>query len=270
MIRWRIAGMAFLSFVGCLDASASDPATPDEVTTSSGETLSFQILQNRLYQRADGSSVTINRVTPPTVAGPQATPSLMRLTLPVTNALNAGITNDDIPRYHILCLSATVYAHRYTVLRWWFGGSLFTAISNIDFNLCSSIADFDAPSLDSTDSGRSVVYSLIMGIGNEANALSPLPSELAQISSGHSGYVVTNGDPTLPINPDALAPLDALHFYFDAHSDDLRQAYHSRIAASIARVRYLRDHPPGPPSTIINMWPRKSRAYLPSGVRSSP
>ena len=72
-----------------------------------------------------------------------------------------------------------------------------------------------------------------------------------------SDFVVVSTNDTAP--PDAaLAPIHALHDYFDAN----RAAILAAHASQVAQAQTSKSHPTATPkNTVINYWPIKSQVY---------
>ena len=157
-------------------------------------------------------------------------------------------------KFEVLMLFATVYDRRFTELRWSSGERQYRAWSSVDFN------DFAASTKIETED---TVYLLMLGLGNETSAgaatwRKDLPAaEL--FDPKRSGYLVAGAEkePT----PEALAPLDVLHVYYDANRDRLHQESEHNAAERLAREQALEKNPPKPPDTVIRFWPKKSRTY---------
>ncbi len=157
-------------------------------------------------------------------------------------------------------LSVTVYDRQVSELRWTDEAGSHCAFSNIDFNYIAGMDGFETPD---------AIYTLMMGIGNATRAerieynrsrsqgdlrkepQRPVPPLIAEFSVVQSEYIVVE-DEASP--PDAFAPLDALHIYFDANKSRLMDEYSTREAANAERQRWLKAHPPIPKDIVINYW----------------
>jgi len=219
-----------------------------------------------------GRSVFYQRVAPPT-APPARTPAPTPVVQPLSLAESAAAEARAKKKSDVLMLSATVYDHRVTELRWRSGNRQYRAWSNIDFNYLAGHTEIE------TDN---IVYFLIMGLGNETresvaewNRFAPewerlaaadglagqwetkAVPDLAKFPAGRSTYLLS-GDPPAD---DSLAALDALHRYYDANRIQFVADYAKREAERTAHEQWLKEHPPAPQDTIINFWPKKSRNY---------
>lgn len=167
-------------------------------------------------------------------------------------------------------LSATVYDRRLTKLRWFVGGREYHALSNVDFNYLAGIGTFET-----TDT----IYSLVMGLGNESSeidaalnrlaaqqglapfATDPAPQE--SFDPARAEYRLL-GERAAAAPPEALAPLAALHRYFETHRARLIRDYEERVSNHRAREQWLKEHPPAPQDTTIRFWPKRGTFYFPA------
>jgi hypothetical protein len=211
-------------------------------------------------------NVTVNLVEDPHLPDPPPPLPALDISDPAVQARMAAIRRN--PRKTVTAyISATVYDHSRTFLRWWWqpgGGEKsdeFNAWSNLDFNDFSGFARF-------TSNGRD--YALLMGIGNQSTGQNrkllartgriyqepehpPLPQD-------GPGYVLTMGDPS---NTGAIATMDALHDLYRVEGERLKAARAQREIASKEREDYLRLHPPVPEDVTISFWKRDSRPSAP-------
>ena len=231
-------------------------------------------------------TITYNRIVPP--AFPAPTPTPVPQATPITNTVNHtvqvaraksstsrrtaqarshkmtrtaqadGADSADKP-YKMLLLSATVYDHQFTEVRWNDGTQPgLTAYVNLDFRYFTAVTN-----LETADT----VYDLMFAWGDDATssltqAGQPLPN-FSSVPAGHSGYQVIAGDPNA--NPDAVAALNALCAYYDANSAQMIAAYNQQQANNAAYQQWLQAHPQPTPNTVINYWPVKSQVWLPAG-----
>ena len=154
-------------------------------------------------------------------------------------------------------ISATVYDRRVTEFRWYVGHHEYRAWSNLDFNFLAGQSE-----IETADS----VYFLIMAISNEGAEAAAARKELPPVetfSDKRSQYLPVNSEKEPP--PEALAPLDALHTYYDANRERLAEESVRREEERIAHEQWLKEHPPVPKDTVINFWPKKSRNYPTTG-----
>ncbi len=221
-------------------------------------------------------TITFKRIAPPvfpdaTSTPPSQTPPTTRITNRASRAVPARRTSSRAPEiarlaqsdaggdeekpYKMLLLSATVYDHRFTEVRWNDGaGAALRAYVNIDLRYFTTVANLE------TDDA---VYDLVFAWGDDtADSISRAgrqPPNLAAFPPGRSSYQIVAGDASA--RPDALAALDALCIYFDAHGARMVADYNQQQADNAAHRQWLRDHPPAQPDTVIHYWPLKSRVY---------
>ncbi len=141
------------------------PFTPP--TTRQATLPPAQVIHSRDFTTRSGDSVTLEKVAPP-VTSPQPQPPALD---PATTALNkanfmAGLTEN--PRV-ILSLSATVYDHHYTHLRWEHNKHEYSAWSNVDFTLLTCL-----PSLHAGNK----IYQIIMCAGVQTIKTTDVPNGL--------------------------------------------------------------------------------------------
>ena len=105
-----------------------------------------------------------------------------------------------------------------------------------------------------------------MAIGNESAEAAAARKELPpaeSFSDKRSEYLPVNTEKETPA--EALAPLDALHTYYDANRERLAEESARREAERIAHEQWLKEHPTVPKDTVIKFWPKKSRNYPTAG-----
>ena len=230
--------------------------------------------------------ITYNRIVPPVFPAatpvpvasptPQATPTVNAVTQSkrrtqratrsaTTRSKAARSTRDassntgnagDVP-FSLLNVSATVYDHQFTEVRWYGNGGTpdLRVYVNMDFNYLTTIGTLQTANAS---------YELVMGLGNEtADSLiqaGEQPPNLASFSTGYSSYQVITGNPA--DHASDLAALNAFLAYYDANSAQLFSTYQQQQAANAAQQAWLQAHPPVQPNTVINYWPVKSQVYL--------
>ena len=164
----------------------------------------------------------------------------------------------DEAESEMVCLSATVYDHQRTLLRWSANGTPdqeMTAWSNLDFNHFCGFASY-------TYQGR--VFSLTMGLGNESTDVLT-SGERADGSATHAplfpqlptdgpAFVVTKGDTS---DMQAMEAVTGLHELYKVEGARLKAAYEAREQASIDREAFLRANPPQPKDVTIHIWKRE-------------
>lgn len=166
-------------------------------------------------------------------------------------------------------LSATVYDHKMTLLRWFPNGAdggEMIAWSALDFNVFSGLHRF-------TYEGRE--YSLMMiGIQNEDTELSRLRAALLGRPyvpvvhpelpvTGTPHFVVTCGDAG---DAQALAPIAGMHELYRLEKDKLLAQYEERKKAQKEYEEWVRANPPEPKDVLIRVW----RTETVSGEHNTP
>lgn len=248
-------------------ATAND-SIPVEATGETGARLNFRVIDG-IEVKLPTRSIFYQRVAPPKPLPPRL-PAPAPETTPLSPAEAAAAKARAQKKFDVLMISATVYDRRVTELRWYVGGHEYRAWSNIDFNYIAGHGEIET---------EDTVYLLIMGIGNDsAEAVEAANQNAAAFGSSwrkelptaesfsgkRSEYLLANVEKETP-PPEALAPLDALHTYYDANRQRLAEEYIRREANRSAREQWLKEHPPVPQNTVINFWPKKSRTYPTNG-----
>jgi hypothetical protein len=176
------------------------------------------------------------------------------------------------PRPVFIMLSATVYDHECTLLRWHPNGRPdleMNAWSNIDFELLAGRTRF---------SHNGTEYHLFLGLGREDSAARRrlaerlgrpyTPPVLPDLPPDETpGYVVTQGDAT---DAAATAPITALHEFFAANTALLQAEYEARLLARSEREAYLRAHPPEPKDITVRFWQRENQVARPGAATTEP
>ncbi|NJM37543.1 MAG: hypothetical protein HC845_06580 [Akkermansiaceae bacterium] len=170
----------------------------------------------------------------------------------------------------IVFVSATVYDHEYTLLRWWSNGRVgtqMTAWSNVDFNHLCGFSDY-------MHQGRT--FSLVMGISNEMTPVGERAAEkrsltrqspvIPKFPSDQPAFIVTEGDSS---DPKVMQSITGLHELYQKEGPRLRAAYEAREKARSDRDAYLRKNPPQPQDVTLHFWRRDQSVenQLPSKSR---
>lgn len=169
----------------------------------------------------------------PSSARPLAPPPESK---PLSPAELAAAEARERKKFEVLTIFATVYDHRVTELRWHVGDHEYRAWSNIEFNYLAGQGEIETPDR---------VYMLIMGIGNESAKALSLRKESPRgesFSDKRSEYFLAN-EAKEPPPPDALAPMDALHTFYDANRERLAEGYIQREAERAAHEQWQKEHP---------------------------
>jgi hypothetical protein len=155
----------------------------------------------------------------------------------------------------LLFISATVYDHQKTLVRWYGNGTpmkSFAAWSNIDFNHFSGMGGFKSGGIS---------YHFMMGVGNhdtvrwrarleEAGREHEEP-QAPELPVGEPGFVLVEGDPN---DAEGLAPIRGLHELYKTEAARLAAAYAGRERARAKQEAYLKANPPVPQDIVINYW----------------
>ena len=166
------------------------------------------------------------------------------------------------PKVENIFLSATVYDHQRTMLRWYPNGhpdQEVIAWSALDFNAMSGFSKF-------TYNGNT--YNLFMFVGNDSSeqhrrfaqrrGITYVPPVFPELPpTGTPAFVVTQGDST---DADAIAPITALHELYKVEGPHLMAAYQARKQARIEHEAWLRANPPQPQDVLIQVWKREEEA----------
>ncbi len=221
--------------------------------------VEFEVLHEKQARREDGGRFILRRVAPPDIPERESetdSDPFAELTAEDRAIVEAyGLTAAEV-RYLsrveflwpvIFPLSATIYEGGITRIRWHHEGQSYTAYSNIDFNYLRGVRGFESPDGE-------VYYRLNMGIGDAVferlpDARPPLPD----IDAGRAEYVVDLGG-TAALEDDILAPLDALHDWYEQHEARLKVETQRREAINAAWERYRQANPPEVTDTVIHYW----------------
>lgn len=270
--RSALSCLTAMSLVVFLPRASADGEVPADGATPTAEAVEvLETLRHDLGAR----SILYQRVAPPpsteTPAVPASTPPAE-----LSPEIQEMIQRREGKRQATLFLSATVYDHQVTEIRWFDADPhrTFRAFSNIDFNHLAGLME-----LETADT----VYWVFFGLGNEtledveaANRYATengLPAAVRQIparetfSAARAEYRLAQ-EPSDPAPPASiLAALDDLHRHFDAHRAELAETYAAREAARLEHEARVRENPPVPQDTVIQLWPVRSTNYptAPSG-----
>lgn len=163
----------------------------------------------------------------------------------------------EAPEQRIVMLSATVYDHRKSFLRWWVLNPApgdasrfedYEAWSNIDFNLFSGVGSYEY---------QGVTYNIMMGIGNQIpdeegqDRLGYDEPESPKLPDGTPGFVITSGSPE---KNEQMAFIEGLHDLYSNEKETLESAYRGRKKAEAERQAFLKANPPRPENVVIHFW----------------
>ncbi len=200
---------------------------------------------------------TVHLVEDPKLPDPPPPPTVTGGQLP-TNF--TGVPNK--PQEILLSLSATVYDHSRTLLRYHprtDPGKEVLAWSNLDFNHFSGFAKFSITGGD----GETRSY-VMMGMGLSNEDTQARTSLMAKFGKTYVAPVI----PTIPdvepayvivnTNPDAesVKVIADLHQLYRNEGTRMKDAYLARINAVAEQRAYLLANPPAPKDVTINFWER--------------
>ncbi len=221
--------------------------------------VEFEVLQEREVPRKGGGRIIVRQVNPPEIP--------VRKTEPIPDAFadlaeeeraiveEYGLTAAEVrylSRFEFkwpvaLPLSATIYDGGITRIRWVHAGQEYTAYSNIDFNYLRGVRGFEGPDGE-------LYYLLNMGIGDAV--AERLPSDLPvlpEFDPGRAEYVVDIPDVSA-LDDHILAPLDALHDWYEQHEARLKIDTQHRDAINAAWKRHHEANSFPVTDTIIHYW----------------
>jgi hypothetical protein len=221
---------------GTPSATEIEPVLPD-----------FKVVGSTVKRLAD-HDIVLNQVEDPGLAPLPGSPEQEPLDLNDPEAA-AWLEREtaEAPEHRLVMLSATVYDHQKTFLRWRVvnpkpDGALpledFQAWSNLDFNLFSGVSSYEY---------RGVTYSLIMGIGNQETAQSETP----ELPVGEPAFVITEGNQG---EAEQMALIEGLHELYSNEKEILDAAYLGREQAEAERRAHLEANPPQPEDVVIHFW----------------
>jgi hypothetical protein len=246
-----------LAVFGQTAADIATQAQPVPAQTGTSATnvpaISYQVIRQRRVSLGNRSLI-YNLVVPPVFPKRTAPVAGSEQLTPEEEQTEMRLEQKD---WQMFSFSAVIYDHRITEITWG-DKSQYRAYSNIDLSHLFNTSFIET---DTT------VYDLFFMPFNESTEDDPdaakrLPS-LEAFSLTRFEYIL---DKSYPIpTADALAPLDALHAYYNANSKQLAIDYAKNVADQHAQELWQKAHPPVPKDTVVNFWPIKSSVYLGSG-----
>ncbi len=230
------------------DGTPPPPAPPRELPE-------LTVLDTFVHPKGERSLI-IQKVLPPDLPEPPQPPPAPALSEEELQALFAQ-ARERIIETRFAFVSATVYDHEKTLVRWWIPADRerdleprnFEAWSNIDFLHLTGFGSFEY---------EGITYSLLMAAGaidteawRERMASSGRELELPEspeLPADRPAYVVTEGDAT---DAEGTAIMDGLHALYAKEKDRLVAAYEGRERARKEREAWLLAHPPQPLDTVL-------------------
>lgn len=246
MISKRLAG-CFLVMFSTLPLGAQEAAQPPE--------RPFMVRKEWVRQQG-GRTVIFQRVAPPPAIPPAAPVPPVKAPVLSPQELEILRQREAKPRT-VLLLSATVFDHRFTELRWTGEGGKFRALSNLDFQYFAGL-----PEIETADAIYTVMLALAEGTAAEAEERIRQFPQIAQLPQDRAAWLPA--EDSSRENAPELAALDALHTYFDAHRAELIRTHEQRAAAEAERQRQLREHPPAPKPVVIRYWKKPTPTAPPT------
>jgi len=272
-----VAILTIISTCFCAGELLAQQPTSAQLISGS-TTIKLQVIESQTIQLGN-QITTFNLVVPPVF--PTPTPAAVPApTPPLSPAYLQWLQAEDQKTYKIIFLSATIYDHNVTDVRFSDQTGSCRVFSDINFAYLSGACEFETPDTIYEymgawgDETTSTLYENLSAwpAAMQANqvtlkwvtkARQQLPN-LAISPGSRSGYLVAEA----PVaGSDVLSVLNDLHAYYDANHVQLIAAYQQRIASQAAAQAWAAAHPPGPPPpVVINMWPIKNSRYLNTGT----
>lgn len=198
-----------------------------------------------------GRKISLERVIDPDIKMPSKprtrTNPYPAIGIP-TQAVNVGQAQEGTKTVLVM-ISATVFDHEHTFLRWTVMGhegkaEEFEAWSNLDFHHFTGFTSYEVDGIQ---------FGLIMGIGDstggadEKRVLRGLP----KLSKDKPSYKITKGDRS---NLEAVTLIRGLHELYREEGSLLERAYRGRERARIAQEAEMKANPPKPRDVTIRFW----------------
>jgi hypothetical protein len=232
------------------DGKRSKPAPPIELPEY---TIKWSKVQYKY-----GRKVTINRIEPPVVV---SKPKIELSAAQVAQRTEEWKTKiKDINEYGgFVMVSATIYDHKATHVRWWHEGEAFEAWSNVDWNHLGGFIGFEA---------RNKRYEMMLVSGNASSQVLqqqnkqgyritvPQIPALPNLEEKGASYTIIKGDES---NEQAMEFIEAIHDLYAAEKPRLIAAFNEREKNHVIWMRKreaLRNNPPPKPDLTINFWKR--------------
>ena len=236
-LQWKLWLVCLLALFFTLPLGAQEAAQPPERPfTVRKEWVRQQGGQTVIFQRVDPPPALPSAAPLPPVKAPDLSPQ----------ELEALRQREAKPRT-VLLLSATVFDHRFTELRWTGEGGKFRAFSSVDFQYLGGMQE-----IETADAIYTVMLALADGTATEAEEMTRKFPQITLLPKDRAAWVPAE-DPARE-NARVLVALDAIHTYYDAHRAELVRTHEQRTAAEAERQRQLREHPPVPKTMVIRYW----------------
>lgn len=231
------------------DGSPSPPAPPKVLPE-------FTINWSTVHQKKD-HRVVINKVQAPApvvirTSEPLSEEEIARRAAELERSISAARESGGI-----FTVSATIYDHKTTYVRWWNDKNEYACFSNVDWNHLGGFHEFE---------GRGKRYNMFLFTGNltmeqlrkerEAGYRTTLPEipKLPLLAEKGPSYMVVRGDEE---NDAAMEFIEAIHDLYAEHREELarkRLEREKNHQLYLKKQQELRDNPPPKPDIIINYW----------------
>jgi hypothetical protein len=210
-----------------------------------------EVISRQVIEKADGGTVTYNRVTPAKFA--PSRPITPKLTTPVSAEQAEILQEAGVKKTSTLMLQGTTFADGMTLLEWREEGVTHRAVSNLDFSLLPDMGQFEADD-------QLYIFMLLI---QETDEPAPAWVQSSSVRRGQaSSYALVVDPGNSAANASVLDGLDALHSYFDANKSEIIDAHLTRGAENRRREEAFKANPPRPESPTINYWIRSENAAI--------
>lgn len=240
---------------GIHDGKPSPPSAPKPKPN-------FKIMRSQVNY-VNGRKVIFNKVMTPLPAkiDLQPTQPLSEEEIAKRNEAIQKWISDIKESGGFFTVSATIYDHKTTYVRWWNGKVEYACYSNVDWNHLGGFHEFE---------GRGKRFSMIMFSANTTaetlekelkagyrNSLPNIP-KLPTLSERGAAYMVVKGDEN---NDEAMEFIEAIHDLYDEHRTNLTTAWRERKKNQRIQQKKneeLRKNPPPKPPIVVNWTLRKN------------
>jgi len=247
--------------------NAPDIETTGDRGRSLGGTLSEPVLSENLIElqifetkeyRQGGRAVFMHELEAPIFPRPVETPRDIREVIPSTEEQLAEIRKKQENRSFFI-VSATVYNHEATLVRWWVPKDgrqqLFEAWSNVNWNHLAGMSSFERQ-------GREFTYLLLHSNQplkaekrHRRGALrivpNRIPKNLPGLDETGPNYIVVSGDED---NEKAMKFIEGIHDLYANNRNFLEKNYLKRERARMQRLEELRINPPKTRDLKLYFW----------------
>jgi hypothetical protein len=256
--------------VGSLNDGTPPPPPPPQPPLDTGP-----VREIKEFQLREGTA-SLCRVPSPRRGMIQAA-STAASELPRTSAFPTDLTTrrllmqERYRRQRLVVLTATVYDHRWSFVRWHANGAgnrNFAAWSNVDFNHFTGIGGFDLSGLR---------FSFFMPVTNqdtvrlkarmEAAGGQYVPPQPPDLPPWEPAFVLVEGDPT---DADGILPVKGLHDLYKIERFRLAAAFQGRERARLAQATWLKANPPSPKHYVLYHYAVQPAKIHPQRLEGGP